>query len=167
MREESPWSPGSFFWIPICHLTMNSVEQCQILLPSINLNLPFVQSYLQNVLSSDGCLLTRNDDVDFNLEQILPITDESLDRELKVVNASFADPYVLIRRDDMHVTILKADERGEIDELDIGETINNDEWVSGCLYRSSDSNEITVVCLLSPQGSLKVSCLSRCHHQIC
>ena len=82
--------------------------------------------------------------------------DDSSDADLKVVSASFADPYLFIRRDDSSIMILKADERGEIDELDKGEMIFNSQWVSGCLYRSTNSTEATLVCLLSEDGVLKV-----------
>ncbi|KAI9656016.1 MAG: mRNA cleavage and polyadenylation factor subunit [Bathelium mastoideum] len=94
---------------------------------------------------------------DFNLEQILPIADESSDAELRVVGASFADPYLLIRRDDSSIMILKADERGEIDEVDKSEILNTTRWISGCLYRSLTSTETTLLCLLSAQGGLKAS----------
>lgn len=75
---------------------------------------------------------------------------------MKVVSASFADPYLLIRRDNSSIMILKADERGEIDELDRGEMIINKSWVSGCLYRAAASDDSTLVCLLGAGGGLKV-----------
>ncbi|KAL9093951.1 MAG: hypothetical protein Q9165_003874 [Trypethelium subeluteriae] len=93
---------------------------------------------------------------DFGLEQILPILDESSDAELKVVSTSFADPYLFIRRDDSGIMILKADERGEIDELDKAEFISKNKWVSGSLYRTTDSNDSTLLYLLGADGGLKI-----------
>ncbi|KAL9078386.1 MAG: hypothetical protein Q9157_002681 [Trypethelium eluteriae] len=93
---------------------------------------------------------------DFGLEQILPIVDESSDAELKVVSTSFADPYLFIRRDDSGIMILKADERGEIDELEKAEFISKNKWSSGSLYRTTDSVDSTLLYLLGADGGLKI-----------
>ena len=54
-----------------------------------------------------------------------------------MVSASFADPFILVIRDDSSAVVLTVDERGEIDEA------NREvpgRWRSGSLYE--DSNDI-------------------------
>ena len=48
--------------------------------------------------------------------------------------ASFAEPYLLIIRDDQSVLILQADESGDLDEISVGDTITSCSWLSGSLY---------------------------------
>lgn len=57
---------------------------------------------------------------DFGLAQIFPIADETTAAEPKIDSASFADPYVLLLRDDGRITVLRADESGDIDEVEQG-----------------------------------------------
>ncbi|KAI9700512.1 MAG: mRNA cleavage and polyadenylation factor subunit [Bogoriella megaspora] len=96
---------------------------------------------------------------DFNLEQILPVVDEASDTELKVVGASFADPYVLIHRDDSTITILQTDERGEIDELSRADSFASTRWLSGCLYKPSIPDHATLAFLLDENGCLQTFAL--------
>ena len=87
------------------------------------------------------------------------------------MSASFADPYILVIRDDLSALVLIADERGEIDE------VNRDvagQWLSGSLYE--DSNDVlrleypddsddeagnVLLFLLSAAGGLKVRRMSQ------
>lgn len=48
--------------------------------------------------------------------------------------ASFAEPYLLIIRDDQSLLILQADESGDLDEIPVGDTITSCSWLSGSLY---------------------------------
>ena len=55
----------------------------------------------------------------------------------KVISASFADPFILLLRDDASAVILTIDERGEIDEA---RRSVEGQWLSGSLYE--DSNDV-------------------------
>ena len=66
--------------------------------------------------------------------------DESDAEPAKVVSASFADPYVLLIRDDLSAVILTEDESGDLDEVARGEAFRKSKWLSGSLFE--DSNDI-------------------------
>ena len=69
------------------------------------------------------------------------MTDEESDAEpAKVVSASFADPYVLLIRDDLSAVLLTEDESGDLDEVPRGEAFRKGEWFSGSLFE--DSNDV-------------------------
>ena len=57
-----------------------------------------------------------------------------------MVSASFADPFVLLIRDDFSATILTEDINGDLDEIARGEAFKRGKWVSGSLYE--DSNDV-------------------------
>ena len=77
---------------------------------------------------------------DLGLAQIYPLTDEESDTGPKVIHASFADPYVLLIRDDSSAVVLTADESGDLDEVSQSEAFKAGEWLSGSLYE--DSNDV-------------------------
>ena len=77
---------------------------------------------------------------DLGLAQIYPLTDEESDTGPKVISASFADPYVLLIRDDFSAVVLTADENGDLDEVSQSESYKAGKWLSGSLYE--DSNDI-------------------------
>lgn len=77
---------------------------------------------------------------DLGLAQIYPLTDEESDTGPKVVSASFADPYVLLIRDDSSAVVLTADESGDLDEVSQSEAFKAGNWLSGSLYE--DSNDV-------------------------
>ena len=56
------------------------------------------------------------------------------------MSASFADPFILLVKDDQSLTILTADETGDLDEVAKGEKIESAKWSSGSLYE--DSNDV-------------------------
>lgn len=100
------------------------------------------------------------------------MTDEVTGPEPKVTSASFSDPYVLLIRDDSSAMILRADESGDLEEVEQGEAILNGKWLSGSLYE--DSNDVlrleagedsedeagnVLMFLLSAEGGLQVSFL--------
>ena len=66
--------------------------------------------------------------------------DESDAEPAKVVSASFADPYVLLVRDDLSAVLLTEDESGDLDEVARGEAFRKGKWLSGSLFE--DSNDI-------------------------
>lgn len=68
------------------------------------------------------------------------MTDDITGAEPKVVSASFADPNVLLVRDDASVMVLRADESGDLDEIERGPAILEPRWTSGSLYE--DSNDV-------------------------
>ena len=69
------------------------------------------------------------------------MTDEESDAEpAKVVSASFADPYVLLIRDDFSAVLLTGDESGDLDEVPRGEAFRKGKWLSGSLFE--DSNDV-------------------------
>ncbi|KAL9129800.1 MAG: hypothetical protein Q9217_001837 [Psora testacea] len=82
----------------------------------------------------------RTFDADFGLAQIFPLLDEDSDTGSRVTRASFADPYVLLNKDDKSVTILTADENGDLDEVEQGEKLKDTQWLSSSLYE--DSNDV-------------------------
>lgn len=76
--------------------------------------------------------------LDLSLAQIFPMTDEVTGAEPKIISASFADPYVLLVRDDASVMVLKADESGDLDEVERGDDLLTTKWLSGSLYEDAD-----------------------------
>ncbi|CAF9940116.1 MAG: mRNA cleavage and polyadenylation factor subunit, partial [Alectoria fallacina] len=82
----------------------------------------------------------RSYDQDLGLAQIYPLTDEESDTGPTVMSASFADPYVLLIRDDSSAVILTADENGDLDEVSQSQAFKAGKWQSGSLYE--DSNDI-------------------------
>ncbi|KAF6229894.1 hypothetical protein HO133_004231 [Letharia lupina] len=82
----------------------------------------------------------RSYDQDLGLAQIYPLTDEESDTGPKAISASFADPYVLLIRDDSSAVVLTADENGDLDEVSQSEAFKAGKWLSGSLYE--DSNDI-------------------------
>ena len=66
--------------------------------------------------------------------------DDATGAEPKVISATFSDPYVLLIRDDFSVMILRADESGDLDEVERREAIAETKWLSGSLYE--DSNDV-------------------------
>ena len=77
---------------------------------------------------------------DLGLAQIYPLTDIESDTGPKVISASFADPYVLLIRDDSSAIVLTADENGDLDEISQSESFKAGDWLSGSLYE--DSNDV-------------------------
>ncbi|EED16015.1 cleavage and polyadenylation specificity factor subunit A, putative [Talaromyces stipitatus ATCC 10500] len=73
-------------------------------------------------------------DTNLGMAQIYPVWDEDEGDERFAVSTSFADPYLLIIRDDSSVLLLHSDESGDLDELSKPETISSQSWLCGCLY---------------------------------
>ncbi|KAL1965959.1 hypothetical protein VTN77DRAFT_4899 [Rasamsonia byssochlamydoides] len=83
-------------------------------------------------------------DINLGLAQIYPVWDEDTSDERIAVSASFADPYLVILRDDASILLLQADESGDLDELPVNDDITSQNWLSGCLY-ADDSGMFSTV----------------------
>ncbi|KAF2118574.1 CPSF A subunit region-domain-containing protein [Lophiotrema nucula] len=77
--------------------------------------------------------------------------------ELKIINASFADPYLLVLRDDSTLKIFRADANGDIEELET--SLTGQTWLSASLYKSSVDSEVYAFLLTAEQG-LRVYAMS-------
>lgn len=99
------------------------------------------------------------------MSQIYPVWDEDEGDERFAVSASFADPYLLIIRDDSSVLLLHSDSSGELDELSKTEALLSQSWLCGCLYtdklnvfkKEEDLTEHTYMFLLNQECKLFVS----------
>lgn len=100
------------------------------------------------------------------MAQIYPIWDEDEGDERFAVSASFADPYLLIIRDDSSVLLLHSDESGDLDELTKPEPVSSQSWLCGCLYtdkhnvfEEGNTMETTYMFLLNQECRLFVSAI--------
>lgn len=93
---------------------------------------------------------------EFNMEQIIPASDETTEVELKNIGACFCDPYVLLLRDDSSIAIHQADKNGELEPLDRGDGILASRWLSACLYKSAETDDKTLLFGLTGEGQLRV-----------
>lgn len=82
--------------------------------------------------------------------------DEESGAELQIVSASFADPHLLIIRDDASAVVFSADDSGELEEVDRGEDFQTTKWLSGSIFKSDVTKDQALVFMLSPEGALKV-----------
>ncbi|KAL9046240.1 MAG: hypothetical protein Q9214_000876 [Letrouitia sp. 1 TL-2023] len=82
----------------------------------------------------------RTFDAEFGLAQIVPMTDEATGAEPKALRASFADPYVLLIRDDTRILLLRAEESGDLDEIELGPSLQKKEVRSGTLFEDTNDN---------------------------
>lgn len=90
------------------------------------------------------------------------MVDEATDTEMKILHSSFADPYLLIIRDDLSVAIFKTEKNGDIEEMDKEDTLAATKWISGCLYKPANSKSGVAAYLLSAVGGLYVRLRFRC-----
>lgn len=93
--------------------------------------------------------------LELNMDQIIPMEDEETGDELRVISASFADPYLLILREDSSVKVFKASDSGEVEEME-GNGFSNSKWLTASLYRPTGFSEIFAL-LLMPEGGLQVT----------
>jgi cleavage and polyadenylation specificity factor subunit 1 len=92
------------------------------------------------------------------MDQILPMEDEDGGNELNVINASFADPYLLILRHDSSVKIFKATGDGELEDVE-ATGFSGTPWLSASLFKSASFTEIFAF-LLTPEGALRIFAMS-------
>ncbi|KAH6879298.1 CPSF A subunit region-domain-containing protein [Alternaria rosae] len=100
----------------------------------------------------------RTYDSELNMDQILPMEEEESGNEINVVNASFADPYLLILREDSSVKIFKATGDGELEDVE-ATGLTGTQWLSASLFKSSSFTEVFAF-LLTPEGGLRVFAMS-------
>lgn len=97
--------------------------------------------------------------------------DDDTGAEPKITSASFADPYLLLLRDDASIFVANCDEDNELDEI-VREDDNllTTQWLAGCLYTDSTgvfanvqsdkgqkAGDNIMMFLLSTGGALHVS----------
>jgi cleavage and polyadenylation specificity factor subunit 1 len=104
-------------------------------------------------------------DSELGLSQIIPMEDEETGAELRIINTSFADPYLLVLRDDSTAKIFKADEEGEVEEVE-SELFSSTQWLSGCLYKPSTPGHQPLVYLLTVEGGLQVCSWELTQHML-
>jgi hypothetical protein len=56
--------------------------------------------------------------LDLGLAQILPMYDDDTGAEPRIVSASFADPYLLLFRDDSSIFVAQCDDNNELEEIE-------------------------------------------------
>ena len=95
------------------------------------------------------------DSAELSLDAILPQENDE-GTELKIVETRFCDPYVLVLRDDSSLQILKADEKGAVDALELDDDIKGGKWMSGCLHAMQLLDDTICAYLLNKDGSLNV-----------
>ncbi|KAH6094447.1 cleavage factor two protein CFT1 [Parastagonospora nodorum] len=101
----------------------------------------------------------RTYDSELGMEQIIPMEDEETGNELNIINASFADPYLLIQREDSSVKIYKATGDGEVEDVE-ATGLSGTEWLSASLFQSSSFTEVFAF-LLTPEGGLRIFAMSQ------
>ena len=94
------------------------------------------------------------DAVTLSLNQILPMADDETDAELKIVHASFCDPFGLVLRDDSSVLVLRLDTAGEVEPAELKGSINDRVWLSACLFAGDLTGGEVCVFALAQDGSL-------------
>lgn len=75
---------------------------------------------------------------------------------MTVVHSSFSDPYLLIIRQDSSLQILEVDKSGDLDEVERGDAILAQKWLSGSLYKSEATSDKVLAFLLNGDGGLSV-----------
>lgn len=84
--------------------------------------------------------------------------DEETGADLHITGSSFADPYLMVLRDDASVIFLQADEKGgDMEQLERAESFTSTKWLSGCVYKSATVGDRAYAFLLTADGSLRVS----------
>jgi cleavage and polyadenylation specificity factor subunit 1 len=100
--------------------------------------------------------------------------DDDTGAEPKIVSASFADPFLLLLRDDASIFVVHCDDDNDLEEIDReDDTLLTTKWLAGCLYADSTgvfasiqsdkgqkAGENFMVFLLSAGGALHVSLLA-------
>jgi cleavage and polyadenylation specificity factor subunit 1 len=107
--------------------------------------------------------------------------DEDTDADAKAIGASFADPYILILKDDSSIFLLKTDKKGELDEIDLGPDLSQGKYTSAVLYcdqqgiftgrKSGQGTPLTAelccfMALLSQDGSFSIYAVSDLENKV-
>lgn len=109
--------------------------------------------------------------LDLGLAQILPMYDDDTGAEPQIVSASFADPFLLLFRDDASIFVAQCDDNNELEEIGReDDALLVTKWLTGCLYTDTTGvfaavqsdkgqgfGENVMMFLLSATGALHVS----------
>jgi cleavage and polyadenylation specificity factor subunit 1 len=93
--------------------------------------------------------------------------DDDTGAEPKIVSASFADPFILLLRDDASIFVAQCDDDNELEEIErVDDNLLATKWLAGCLYddysgafdktASEKTGENVKMFLLSAGGALHV-----------
>lgn len=105
---------------------------------------------------------------DLGLAQILPMFDDDTGAEPNITSASFADPFLLLLRDDASIFVAQCDDNNELEEIEKeDQRLTSTKWVTGCLYsdvtgifasdnEQNNSSRNCFMFLLSTSGALHV-----------
>lgn len=96
--------------------------------------------------------------------------DDETGAEPKIISASFADPFLLLIRDDASIFVAQCDDDNDLEEIErVDDILLSTKWLTGCLYddysgafsdsKSNKAGENVKMFLLSAGGALHVSCL--------
>lgn len=99
----------------------------------------------------------RTYDQDLNMDQIISMDDEG-GEEVRIINASFSDPYMMVLREDSVVKLFKANESGEVEDVEAS-GLTSTRWLSASLFKSSTLNDVFAF-LLTPEGGLHIFAMS-------
>jgi len=106
--------------------------------------------------------------------------DDDTGAEPKIVSASFADPFVLLLRDDASIYVAQCDDNNELEDIEREDnSLLATKWLTGCLYTDSTgvfatvksdngrkAGENALMFLLSAEGALNVSSPMTCTNQL-
>ncbi|KAK6612511.1 cpsf a subunit region [Botrytis cinerea] len=112
----------------------------------------------------------RSYDGDLGLAQILPMLDDETGAEPKIISASFADPFLLLIRDDASIFVAQCDDDNDLEEIErVDDILLSTKWLTGCLYddysgafsdsKSNKAGENVKMFLLSAGGALHIYAL--------
>ncbi|KUJ24329.1 uncharacterized protein LY89DRAFT_604897 [Mollisia scopiformis] len=115
----------------------------------------------------------RSYDGNLGLAQILPMYDEDTGAEPKIISASFADPFLLLVRDDSSIFVAQCDDSNDLEELEREDDgLLSTKWLTGCLYadatgifasvqsdKGQKAGENILMFLLSAGGALHIYAL--------
>ncbi|KAI9648240.1 mRNA cleavage and polyadenylation factor subunit [Ciborinia camelliae] len=112
----------------------------------------------------------RSYDGDLGLAQILPMLDDETGAEPKIISASFADPFLLLIRDDASIFVAQCDDDNDLEEIErVDDALLSTKWLTGCLYddysgafsnsKSNKAGENAKMFLLSAGGALHIYAL--------
>ncbi|KAI1001125.1 Protein cft1 [Podosphaera aphanis] len=92
-------------------------------------NMRIIQVLKSEVRSYDG---------DLGLAQIIPMYDDDTGAEPKIIHASFADPFLLLLRDDQSIYVAQCADNNELEEIEREDKVlSNLGWLTGCIYTDS------------------------------
>lgn len=102
------------------------------------------------------------DSKDLALSQIIPMVDDETDAELSIMHISLADPWISVLRDDGSLLVLRVDEQGDVEPLDLPPSLvgSDRSWQSSCIYAGSLIDGLTEPALVTFNNSNGLQILS-------